>query len=97
MRVKVAGEAIQLTVAFEEQDFVRDTEAKIATLFEDWRRRFPSKSVQELLAMMTYQYASYYLAMRRRQQDLVAALSQCEQKLDETILNSDGVIDPESE
>lgn len=82
MRVNVAGESISLAVPFDEQDFVRDTERRITELFDNWRERFPSKSVRELLAMMTYQYASYYHAVSRRHTETLKALSDCNDRLD---------------
>lgn len=85
MRVNIAGEIISLAVPFDDQDFVRDTERRIAELFDNWRERFPSKSVRELLAMMTYQYASYYNALSRRQTDTIAALLQCDARLGDII------------
>lgn len=89
MPVKIAGEAFYLNVGFDEQDFVRTTESKIDELFADWRVRFPSKTVQELLAMMTYQYASYYLALSRNQQDAVGLLQECDKKLDRALLDAE--------
>lgn len=85
MRVNIAGEIISLAVPFDDQDFVRDTERSIAELFDNWRERFPSKSVRELLAMMTYQYASYYHAVSRRQADAIASLEECNARLDDII------------
>ena len=88
MHVKVAGQDISLTVGFDDQDFVRLTERRIDELFNDWRAHFPSKSLQELLAMMTYQYASYYLSLSRRQQDAIARLQECDSALDAAILEA---------
>lgn len=88
MRINVGGENISLAVPFDEQDFVRDTENKITELFDNWHERFPSKSVKELLAMMTYQYASYYYAMSRRHNEMLEELSACNARLDESIAKS---------
>lgn len=85
MRVNIAGENISLAVPFDEQDFVRDTERRIAELFDSWRERFPSKSVRELLAMMTYQYASYYEALNLRQTDTLRSLAECNARLDDIL------------
>lgn len=82
MQINIAGERISLTVGFDEQDAVREAEASVATLFKDWRRMFPKKSVQELLAMIAYQYASYYLALRHRHEDVVEMLSDFEKRID---------------
>jgi len=86
MRIKIAGLGIPLTVAFKDQDHVRETEAKIAELFDNWRRMFPSKSTEELLAMMTYQYASYYLALSRSRDKIAEELLDFEKVLDRAVL-----------
>lgn len=76
MRIKIAGLSIPLSVAFKEQDHVRETEARVAELFDNWRRMFPTKSTEELLAMMTYQYASHYLAeTRNSEKSQISSLS----------------------
>lgn len=89
MRIKIAGMSIPLTVAFKDQDNVRETEARIGELFDNWRRMFPSKSIDELLAMMTYQYASYYLALSRNQEKITHQLLDFEQLLDKAVLDAE--------
>ena len=89
MRIKIAGMSIPLTVAFEDQDHVRETETRIAELFDNWRRMFPSKSTEELLAMMTYQYASYYLALSRSRDKMTQELLDFEKVLDKAVLETD--------
>lgn len=63
MIIHIGGEVLPLTVPFDRQDLVRDTEACVADLYDLWRQRFPKKSDRELLAMVTYQFASYYLEL----------------------------------
>lgn len=82
----MAGEIITLSVGFDEQDFVRDTERQISELFETWRKRFPSKSVAELMAMMTYQYASYYMAVSKRHAEALDMLAECDGRLEKILL-----------
>lgn len=88
MRIKIAGMSIPLVVGFSEQDHVRDTERLVAGLFDNWRRMFPSKSEQELLAMMTYQYASYYLALSKSREDMADRLLGFEKSVDDIILRT---------
>lgn len=88
MRIKIAGMSIPLTVDFSEQDHVRETERRVAELFDNWRRMFPSKSEQELLAMMTYQYASYYLALSKSREDIAGRLLDFEKEVDDIILRT---------
>lgn len=77
MEISIAGELLQLTVPFESQDTVRKTERDIDALYNDWRLRFPRKTPKELLAMIAYQYASFYEELRARYDraaDLAAAI-----------------------
>ncbi len=89
MRIKIAGLSIPLTVAFKEQDHVRETEKRVAELFDNWRRMFPSKTTAKLLAMMTYQYASYYLALSRKREEDIQELESFEAVLDKAVLATD--------
>ncbi|MBD5217367.1 MAG: cell division protein ZapA [Bacteroidales bacterium] len=82
MQVSIAGVPVSLNVPFDEQDAVRETEQGIADLYNNWRIRFPNKSLETLLAMIAYQYASYYHSIMASN----AALSQ-------TIRDSIDVID----
>lgn len=74
IQVMVAGTPLTLTVPFDEQDFVRDTEKDIQDLYKTWSTRFSSASKDTLLAMMVYQYASYYHALIRQNDDIADSL-----------------------
>lgn len=89
MQIEIAGQKIGITVGFDEQDAVRDAESSVVELYNDWKKRFPKKTVTELLAMIAYQYASYYLTLRRRQTDAITQLSDIELCLDD-VLNRAG-------
>lgn len=67
--INIAGQRIPLTVGFDQQNLVRETERSVDDLYEKWRVKFPRKSMQELLAMIAYQYASFYLSLSRRIDD----------------------------
>lgn len=60
IKINIAGESITLTVPYSAQDDTRATEKNVNSLFATWRKRFPEKSDKELLAMIAFQYASYY-------------------------------------
>ncbi len=87
--INIAGQRIPLTVAFDQQNIVRETERSVNDLYEKWRVKFPRKSMQELLAMIAYQYASFYLSLSRRLDDAVAEATAIEteisKKLDKTL------------
>ena len=63
MYINIAGEKIRLTVDYDEQDAVREAESQVVRLYDEWRQMFPKKSVSELLAMIAYQFAMYYMAL----------------------------------
>ncbi|MDE7381728.1 MAG: cell division protein ZapA [Muribaculaceae bacterium] len=76
MELKIAGERFFITVPFSDQDMVRDTEKSVEALFSLWRRQFEDKSDSEILAMMTYQYASFYMQLLKRVDDAKELLRQ---------------------
>ena len=65
MKINIAGEQLLLTVPFSDQDKTRETEKNINSLYDTWSKRFADKSSTELLAMIAFQYASYYDALKR--------------------------------
>ena len=44
MTINIGGEHIQLSVPFNRQDAVRDAEKAVAQLFDNWRKKWPSRS-----------------------------------------------------
>ena len=85
INIKVAGEVIPLQVNLDEQENVREAEKTIGRLYDDWRRKFPNKNQTTLLAMMAYQYASYYLAMQKRYDNVMADMKQLDELLHDAI------------
>lgn len=82
MKLNIAGESFLLTVPFDEQELIRETETNVNLLFKTWRGRFPEKSDRELLAMIAFQYASHYDIMRNEQKKIVQEVENIEQELD---------------
>lgn len=66
MEINIAGEQIILTVPFSKQEATRKTEKDVDALYNDWKMKFPKKNPKELLAMIAYQYASFYDDLRQR-------------------------------
>ena len=89
MYINIAGERIRLTVDYDEQDAVREAESQVVRLFDEWRQMFPKKTVQELLAMIAYQFAMYYMALRHRQDDMLAQLKDFEKNIDIALEETD--------
>lgn len=66
IHITIAGERIPLTVEAARQGIVRRTEREVTELFDTWHKRFPRKSDMEILAMVAYQFASFYGDLRDR-------------------------------
>lgn len=81
IRINILGQPLELTVDFDQQDHVREVEAHIAGLYRQWRSRYPRKSDSELFAMLTYQYASYFFAMKEREQRTVDRLEELDMRI----------------
>ena len=66
ININIAGFPMPLEVAMEEQDHIRDTERRINAIFSDWEKKYPHKSAAQLLAMLTFRFASFYYSQRDR-------------------------------
>lgn len=75
--INIGGEPIKLTVPFDKQDFTRDVESEVNNLFNTWRRRFPNRTEKGLMAMMLYQYASYYKELTDKYQAGILKAEEC--------------------
>lgn len=82
MEVIVGSQRVKLNVDFERQDFVRDTEDEIYRVFSTLRKRFPRKDERELLAMIVYQFASYYRGILDERDEALRLARECEERLD---------------
>ena len=82
MKINIAGEQLLLTVPFSDQDYTRETEKNLNSLYETWSRKFADRSATELLAMIAFQYASYYDALKRTYVEADAKAEKIEAKLD---------------
>ncbi len=80
--INIAGQRIPLTVASDQRNIVKDTERNVNNLYEKWREKFPRKSMQELLSMIAYQYASFYLLLSRRMDEAVKEARDIDSELD---------------
>lgn len=77
MFLNIGDRRITLKVPFDRQGFVRDVEADIDRLYRRWRRQFPEKTDHEILAMVAYQYASFYGELKERYEAATAKAEQC--------------------
>ncbi len=72
MEINIGGERFRVNVPFDSQDLTRDVEAEANRLLENWRRTFPKRTDKGLLAMMVYQYASYYKNLTEKYEEATA-------------------------
>lgn len=93
MTINIGGEHLQLSVPFNRQDIVRDAEKSAAKLYDSWRKKWPSRSDKEILAMIAYQFASYYIELLSRYENAVQLADNCNMRLSKIISgnNSDNV------
>lgn len=82
IQINIAGETLSLSVAYDQQDLVREAEKRIAGMYDTWRVRFPKRSKEQLLAMIAYQYASYYVALEQHGRKAESKLLDIESNLD---------------
>lgn len=75
LEINIGDQPISLMVAPERRKKVQDLETELNNLYRTWRMRFPRKTETELIAMIAYQYASYYqeLTERYREAQKIAA------------------------
>lgn len=77
MYLNIGDQRISLTVPFERQEFVRDVEADVDRLYARWRKAFPAKTDREILAMVAYQYASFYGELKERYEAVALKAEEC--------------------
>lgn len=82
IEINIAGEPIKLTVPFDRQDSVRDCEKAVNSLYSEWRHKFPRKSHSELIAMIAYQYAYFFLELSALHDARTAGLHNISDRLD---------------
>ena len=80
--IKIAGEPIKLLVPFDSQDFTRDVEREVTSLFAKWKHSFSSQTEKSVLARMVYQYASYYRELKIKYEEAVKKAEECLGKFD---------------
>lgn len=66
IKIKIANQEVKLRQPVRNQEFIRDVESRVEELWRTWRARFPQLSESRILAMMVYQYASFYMQQGAR-------------------------------
>lgn len=83
--IEIAGFPMSLEVKISDQDHIRDTEKRVNAIFLDWEKRYPRKTAAQLLAMLTFRFASFYYSLRDRDEALVKDVEELNKRLDDLI------------
>lgn len=81
IKITIATQQLTVKVAYAEQELAREVERHIDSIYRRWRPEFPHKSESELLAMLAYQYATFYFRLREQQKVSAQMLTDMEQGL----------------
>lgn len=77
MFLNIGDQHLSVTVPTGRQEFVRNVESGISELYNKWRRQFPGKPDREILAMVAYQYASFYATLSERYEEAGHLAADC--------------------
>ena len=77
MFLNIGDQQLTVTVPAARQEFVRNVESGITDLYNKWRRQFPGKPDREILAMVAYQYASFYATLSERYEEATRLAADC--------------------
>lgn len=77
MYLNIGDQRISLTVPFARQDFARDIESEVDRLYRKWRKTFPARTDREILAMVAYQYATFYGELKERYETATEKVGEC--------------------
>lgn len=90
INIKIADAApISIRIHRDEEAEVRAVEYNINKLWAGWRERFRDKSSEEVLAMVTFQFAKKFFALAELEPKLNNTLRQFEDNLDKILVNVD--------
>lgn len=90
IRLNIAGETVIYHAPYSQQEATRRTEARVNTLFDTWRTRFPEKSDRELLAMMAFRYADFYFALEREKEEAMREAEKIGTRLESILAEGPG-------
>lgn len=89
--IRIADTApIQLTIAPETEEWIREAERSVNIVWERWRRDYASKSSKEILAMVAFQFAKLFCQLQHRLDENRDAIADFEKELDRLLAISDG-------
>ncbi|WP_303668523.1 cell division protein ZapA [uncultured Duncaniella sp.] len=90
INIKIAdAPPISIKIHRQEEAQVRAVEYNINKLWSSWRERYRDKSSEEVLAMVTFQFAKKFFALAEVEPKLNDALREFEDNLDRILINVD--------
>lgn len=78
MKLDIGLQRLYIKVPFDRQDFARDVEKEMNKLYDQWRRDFTTKSDTEILAMVAYRFASFYMELDERYREATEKAAHCD-------------------
>lgn len=85
MKLDIGLQRLYIKVPFDRQDFARDVESEMNKLYDQWRRDFTAKSDTEILAMVAYRFASFYMELDERYREATEKAAHCDALLDKAL------------
>lgn len=82
IEIFICGQPVSLQASPQRREKVKNIEKEINTLSREWRKNYPQKSDMEILAMITYQYASYYQDLKERYAEAELIAKSCNEALE---------------
>lgn len=90
INIKIAdAPPISIKINRQEEAQVRAVEYNINKLWSSWRGRYRDKSSEEVLAMVTFQFAKKFFALAELEPKLNDTLRQFESSLDKILVDVD--------
>lgn len=81
MFLNIGDQQISYNSPYDRQEFVRDVERRFESLYRKWRLSFPSRTDHEILAMVAFQFASYFYELKEREANAAETAKSCLQTL----------------
>lgn len=86
--IQIAGlRTFGLDISPDNEAKMRQVERQVNKLWAEWCEDFPHKSPQDILAMVTFQYARYYYGLLDKVNDSEAKVTEFEKMLDDILLD----------
>lgn len=87
--ITIADEKIELNADLDHIEEIHRVEQRVDDLFRNWRKRFPAKTSRQLLAMMAYQYASFYHSLEGKMKAATVEAEEIEKLLQDALADAD--------